>query len=119
MEWVYNGVCCALDFLDEDDVRRYGECVARLGAGESEAREDGAEAFIAGLCGRLKGFFDELFGEGTGDRLMGEGNNVGDAMRCYGDFLAFGRQQAEAARVLFAEVLGQYAPGRAMREENG
>lgn len=115
--WVYRRVAVYLDLCDEADAARYAACVKALRAAEEAARGEGTEAFIAGLCGRLRDFFDGLFGEGAGARLIGEANNAREAMRCYGAFLRFIRRQAEAARMLFSAVLGAYDPARAARED--
>lgn len=78
-------------------------------------RVGGGKGVIAGFCGRLRGFFDALFGDGAGARLVGEGDNLRVAAGVYRDFLDFGARQGAAARAMLEEAVWRYDPARALR----
>lgn len=114
--WRYGGAEWVLDLLDAGCVRRLEESLEGLRAAEALAGDACGADFIAGFCARTRAFFDGLFGEGAGVRLIGEADNARTALLCYQDFLDFGRQQGDAARALAEAALLRYAPERCDRD---
>lgn len=112
--WRVGGEAYALDFLDAKDVARYRAAVAEW-FGDTSVQE--VHGVIMGFCGRLRGFFDALFGEGAGVRLVGGTDNLRVAVGVYRDFLDFGARQGEAARAMLEEAVWRYDPARALRGE--
>lgn len=113
--WTYDGRAYPLDLLDADTLRRFDRCVADYLAAADAGPADPA-AGIAGLCGRLRVFFDALLGAGAGEALLGAADSLRAASACYLDFMGYAQGQLAHAREVADLLAGRYSPGRALRE---
>lgn len=105
--WQVGDAGYSLDLLDGAVLARYRAAVTGLAGADGGADGD----VIGGLCAGLRGFFDALFGEGAGARIVGAGDDLRGAMGVYGDFLAFVAGQARDVRAMVADAMARYDPG--------
>lgn len=83
---IINGVDLDFSLYDEDkaDIReRYFEELKKMRNVSKEAPDGTAKERNKYLCDRIKGFFDRVFGEGTGTAVCGEGNDLLKHLRAY------------------------------------
>lgn len=83
---IINGV--ELDFHlydgDKHDVKeRYCEELKKMKDIKSEIPAGSEQEQNKYLCDRIKGFFDHVFGKGTGTAVCGEGNDLLEHMSAY------------------------------------
>ena len=75
--WKWNDVELEIDMEDVDFLEKYEGAFDNLDIKEKELQKTGKKSEIArGYCGMFYNLFDEIFGPGTGKKLMGEKMNV-------------------------------------------
>lgn len=83
---IINGVDLDFRMYDEDkaDIReRYFKELKKMGNEIKEVPDGTAKERNKYLCDHIKGFFDHVFGEGTGTAVCGEGNDLLKHLRAY------------------------------------
>lgn len=86
----YNGYSFEYDLADADDSEKYENAIAIMGEEEKSIPKTGklSEIYRA-QCGMLKRFFDNVLGEGAGEKICGAKDNVTNHYTAYTDFLDF------------------------------
>lgn len=96
--WKYNGQSYTLDMSDEEDVQRFQKCAAALSEREGQ---EGAEG-IGPFCENMRKLFDDLFGEGEGNNIVGARNNMRLAIKAYAGICDFVTAQGKAMEAVTA-----------------
>lgn len=96
-----------LDFslYDEDkaDIReRYFEALKKMENVIKEVPDGAAKERNRYLCDRIKGFFDHVFGEGTGVAVCGKGNDLLAHLDAYDQIVSEQMRQNKK----FREIMG-------------
>lgn len=95
----YNGYTFEYDLADADDSEKYENAIEIMTAEEKAIPKDGKlSAIYRAQCGLIKHFFDNVLGEGAGNKICGEKDNVSDCYTAYTAFLDF--VSAQRDRVL-------------------
>lgn len=88
--WRYNGFEFSFDVGDADDAAHFEECMHRFADSEKAQPKDGtmAERIIA-YDKMFRDMFDDVFGEGAGDDILGEKRSMRNCDSAYESFLSF------------------------------
>lgn len=114
MKWNYNGGEYEFDLQDLESHERLEEASKTLTEAEISP-EAGVKEVIKHNHGAFVKFFNILFGEGEGLKIVGERVNMRNAFEAYRAFLAFTKAQTEEAQTEYAEFAAEYSPVRAER----
>lgn len=117
--WEYNGSSFELDLSDLDFAESYEVALANLQKREKNRSKDGRLSDrIREYDAMIRGLFDDLFGEGAGDAVLGETRNTANCDAAFDSLLEFVvAQQEENNRATNAMVskYEKYLPNRAQR----
>lgn len=105
MQMMINGMELEGDVLDADFMERLHDAMNKMAcsAKKAAAGELSAPEQIRAQCRMVFECFNDVFGEGTDQRLFGARCNLGQAMRAFGELAkALQRQQEEAVALLSA-----------------
>lgn len=116
--WRYNGFEFSFDVGDADDAAHFEECMYRFADSEKAQPKDGtmSERIIA-YDKMFRVMFDDVFGEGAGDDILGEKRNMRNCDKAYESLLNFIEgQNADFVRTRAALAARYSAPtNRAQR----
>lgn len=105
--WKYNDIELEFDLGDIDSQKRYEEALDKMDEAEKKLPKTGKRSEISeAYCNMFFNLFDDLFGDGTGKRLLGENRNVRIAEECYFSFVEFVRAQADEMNRTRAKAIG-------------
>lgn len=96
--WSCGGREYPFDISEAECMRSVGDALKKLKieADELELREDVApHETIAEQCGMIGRFFDEIFGDGEGEKICGEKSSLRDYSDAYVSFIVFLNAQVE------------------------
>lgn len=92
--WKYNDVELELNMADADFVETYEKAFEKMGESEKRLQKIGKYSEqIKAYCNMYYDLFDDLFGEGTGQRLFGGKHISNEVEECYDSFLTEVRSQ--------------------------
>lgn len=107
-----------LDFLDADVLEKveiaskkvFDECknAAKKAKTESEA--------VRNQCKAIAGFIDELFGEGTAEKLIKNGSSLFDCINVFGEVIKAIEQIKAEQNQEFEKLFSRYSVERIKRE---
>lgn len=87
-KWEYNGVTLEVDLQDADFAASYEKAFARLEESEKEMQKVGMNSeMIRGYCNLFYQLFDDIYGDGTGERLFSGKKNARMCDEAYRNFL--------------------------------
>lgn len=76
------------DYLEEQTNMRVMQALNRISdESEKAAHEEETYLQIAAMCTAIKTGFDYIFGEGVGNQLCGEGNNLDTCLDAFTEFI--------------------------------
>jgi len=110
----YNGVSYYFDAEDVECMERYADAAEKMAEradkltdmnGGSPRDRLKVQRFY---CESVRGFFDDIFGEGAGKALCGEKMNSRTDSEAYAAFVGFARAQAEAGTAVRASIADTY-----------
>lgn len=105
--WKYNDVELEFDMGDVDTQERYEKAFTKMEETEKGLPKTGSHSeFSRSYCRMFYELYDDLFGAGTGERLMGKKANVRTTEECYNSFLTFVRAQLEEINRIRANTIG-------------
>lgn len=105
--WKYNNVELELDMGDIETVERYEKAFTKMEETARKLPKTGVYSEMSrAYCGMFYDLYDDLFGTGTGEKLMGKRYNVREAEKCYNAFLTFVRSQIREIDQIRANTLG-------------
>lgn len=114
------GVELAVNMLDADENERITAAVLASGreANEAAEREYASEADgIRATCAVVRRCFDAIFGEGTGERVLGGRSDIAAAVDAQTRLIDAVNRDAEDFRTYSAGLQKRYSPARARREK--
>jgi hypothetical protein len=100
---IINGVELDFRLYDEDkaDIKdRYFEELKKMKGIKDKMPEGSERERNKYLCDRIKGFFDRVFGEGTGAAACGEGNDLLEHLRVYDAIVTEQLRQQEEYKLI-------------------
>lgn len=115
--WEINSVSLPLDLEDVDVMERYENAFQQMQQDEISIPKDGkASDRIRAYCNLYRKLYDNLFGEGTADKIF-DGQPMSAAVyeSAYLSFLDFVRAQTAAANERRNALLTKYQPNRAQK----
>lgn len=113
--WKWNGVETYFDITNPGCMRRLMDALEGLRNNLAQfRREQDTDDMLSCHCGILQEFFDDVFGEGSGEHLCGKQLSAEAYSRAYLDFLDFVNGQMDALEAMHREAEGKYRT-RAMR----
>lgn len=114
--WDINGIKLELDMSDVDNQERYENAFARLGETEKNLPKDGKNSErTRAYCQMFRSLYDDIFGEGTSQKIFGDVNNARIMTEVYELFLEFIQNQGEQLNQTRSRVLDRFSPNRAQR----
>lgn len=95
--WKYNDCEFEVDFEDADFMERYWDAVDHLGKTEKELNDQVPDRnFLRSYCKMFYRFFDELFGDGSGDKILNGKYNARECEAAYDSLITFGSERVRA-----------------------
>ena len=115
-QWKWNEVELEIDMEDYDFLQRYQEAFKKMEITEKEIQKTGENAEIIRLyCEMFYQLFDDIFGDGTGDKLFAGKKNARICEECYDSFIQACTECTAAANKRRADTIRKYSPNRAQR----
>lgn len=95
-QWKWNDVELEVDMEDADFQEKLEKAYEIMGEEEQKLQKVGRSSDITrSYCNMFYSFFDFVFGEGMGAKLLGEKRNSRVVDECYGSFFAFLKAESE------------------------
>ena len=95
--WKWNDVELEIDLDDVEFQERYEKAFEAMQEEEKEVKKIGKlSEMTRSYCDMFYHLFDAIFGEGTGDKLLGEKKNSRIVDDCYESFLTHCKQEVTA-----------------------
>lgn len=115
-EWEVNGCVLELDLQDAETAERYEIAFDKMTEEEKLMPKDGKPSEQIRAYHKLfVNLYDNLFGNGTGIKILGEKANTRICNETYEDFLAFVAEQKNATLEMQNNMIDRYSPNRAQR----
>lgn len=116
IKWEIGGVALELDMQDVAVLERYEAAFAKMGETEKSLPKDGkASERVKAYCIMFRDLFDDIFGEGTAEKIFGSTYNARISTEIYEDFLAFVDGQREYSSEVQNRIVTRFGPNRAQR----
>lgn len=110
--WEFNGVVMNADFEDADFMEACEEAFRKMSEREKKLQKDGKKSnIIRDYCGLFYDFFDQIYGEGTGEQLFEGRYNSRICDKCYAAFLDAIRAATSEAEKRKEDMRQKYSPG--------
>ncbi len=95
--WEYNGEKYEFDLMDADNAELFNRATAALEEKEKHGKEvTGLGNIIRYSCDMVYEFFDDIFGEGTAEKMFGKDYNLRTCSEAYfNSFIPFVQSQSE------------------------
>ncbi|OUQ12095.1 hypothetical protein B5E84_19405 [Lachnoclostridium sp. An14] len=122
LKWEYNGVILEVDLQDADFAERYEKAFARMEESEKELQKVGVNSeMIRGYCNLFYQLFDDIYGDGTGEKLFAGKKNARMCDEAYRNFLAAAKKDADDARNQRMSFISRFTPhqNRQQRRHRG
>lgn len=115
--WKYNNIELEFDMGDVDTQERYEKAFTKMEETEKKLPKTGSYSEMSkAYCQMFYELYDDLFGIGTGKKLLGEKYNVRVTEECYNSFLTFVRAQLEDINRIRANTIGNSRNRRKKRK---
>lgn len=114
--WEYNGNTFELDVGDAEDAEHLENAFKRLEAAEKTVKRDGSLAeIVCAYDSMFRNLYDDIFGEGAGDMVLGERRNIDNCNASYESLLAFIEGQNAHFIQRTESLTARYGSNRAQR----
>lgn len=118
--WRWNDVELEIDMEDVEFLERYENAFDNMELKETELQKTGKKSAIArDYCDMFYRLFDDIFGQGTGEKLLGEKKNVRNCEECYDAFLSACQKCVIEANKRQNALENKFKPNRAQRRAAG
>lgn len=102
--WRYNELDLAIDLADADDMERYMEACINFDQNNAALQREKTDAsFIRKQADVYYCYFDELFGEGTAEKMFNGKKNVRVCLEAMNEFLEFAAEQVAENNQYYAQ----------------
>lgn len=121
-KWEYNGVTLEVDLQDADFAESYEKAFARMEESEKELQKVGVNSeMIRGYCNLFYQLFDDIYGDGTGEKLFSGKKNARMCDEAYRNFLTAAKKDADDARNQRMSFISRFTPhqNRQQRRHRG
>ena len=110
-KWEYNGVTLEVDLQDADFAESYEKAFARMEESEKELQKVGVNSeMIRGYCNLFYQLFDDIYGDGTGEKLFAGKKNARMCDEAYRNFIAAAQKDADDARNQRMSFMSRFTP---------
>lgn len=100
-----------LDLSDYRVLERWENALAAVGEKNAAIPEtDRVSAQIKARIEVIAFAFDEMFGDGAANRVLGNCTSIEDALLAFSELIEFARGQSETTAAKWREIGGKYAP---------
>lgn len=109
-QWIWNDVELEVNMSDVDFTERYEKALKKMEEEEECLKKVGLNSeFLKGYCNMFFTFFNDLFGEGTSEKLFKGKRDVGVAEECYFSFIEVAKQGVAEMNKRRAKRMTKYA----------
>lgn len=113
---VINGVELQFDLYDADSTemrKRYFSELEKMKTIEADSKKiQDEQAQVKFLCGRIKGMFDTVFGEGTGEKVCTNRNSLMICMNAYEKLVHDQIRQDKEYQAILQRLKGNHGRNR-------
>ena len=118
--WKWNDVELEIDMEDYDFLQKYEKAFDVMGVKEEELKKTGTRSgIVKEYCDMFYRLFDDIFGDGTGEKLFLGERNVRICEECYTDFIAECQKCVLEANKRKNAMMSKFKPNRAQRRAAG
>ena len=118
--WKWNDVELEIDMEDYDFLQKYEKAFDVMGVKEEELKKTGTRSgIVKEYCDMFYRLFDDIFGDGTGEKLFLGKRNVRICEECYTDFIAECQKGVLEANKRKNAMMSKLKPNRAQRRVAG
>ncbi len=118
--WKWNDVELEIDMEDYDFLQKYEKAFDAMGIQEEKIQKIGNRSEIMKeYCDMFYRLFDDIFGDGTGEKLFLGKRNVRICEECYTDFIAECQKGVLEANKRKNAMMSKFKPNRAQRRAAG
>lgn len=113
-----NGVVLEIDMEDVDFLEKLENAFEKMGEEESAAQKIGKQSDIArAYCKMFYHLFDNVFGEGTGQKIFAGKNNLRIIDETYEKFISICAEQTQDSQKRKEKIVAKFQPNRAQRRK--
>lgn len=106
-----NGVPLEIDMADVDFIERYETAFERMAAEEAKLPKNGKNSSIAkAYVAMFYNLFDNIFGEGAGERIFNGKRNINMCVEVYDRFFDICTKQVDENNRNVTRVFSKYMP---------
>lgn len=114
--WEVNGNKFSFDMGDAEDAKHFQDVMKRFEAAEKALPKDGDMVqHIISYDKMFRDMYDDLFGEGAGDKILGSRRNMTNVDNTYTSFLEFLASQGNGLNDRRTAIINKYNGNRAQR----
>lgn len=114
--WHINGFDFELDMQDADTLDRYEAAFVKMSENEKKLPKDGkASDRVRAYCNLFRMLYDDIFGAGSAEKILGTSNNARVVNEVYEQFLEFVNSQRSVIADTQNRLLERFSPNRAQR----
>lgn len=115
-QWEIRGIELEIDMDDYDFQVKYENAFEKMAVVEKELQKVGkASEVTKGYCQMFRDLFDDIFGDGTAEKLFSEKYSMSDVDAVYEEFIGVCGEQAKKAADRLGKLASKYKPNRAQR----
>ena len=112
-QWKWNNVPLEIDMNDADFIERYENAFEKLEQTEIKLQNIGkCSDFIRKYCKMFYQLFDDIFGQGTGQKLFEGKHNARIVESAYDSFLGHVKREVDAANKQRFDAVKKYKVSR-------
>jgi hypothetical protein len=113
---IINDVELDIDMEDADFQERYEAAFEKMSGAEKKLQKAGkASEITRGYCDMFYSLFDDIFGDGTGEKLFKGKRSISLVNDTYDQFISVCSQQAKEAQNRMKKMVSKYAPNKGRR----
>lgn len=104
--WEYNGYQFEFDLMNAETADQYDRALAKMEEKEKRIRKSGRlNETIKDTCDMVYDFFDDIFGDGASEKIIGKDYNLRTCSEAYfGSFIPFANKQVEEINAYYARM---------------
>lgn len=115
-QWKWNGVELEVDMEDYDFLTKYNDAFIKLDVEEKEIQKIGAKPeLLKAYCDLFYHLFDNIFGNGTAEKLFDSKRNARICEDCYDSFINHCSEQTIESNKRRSIYMNKYKPNREQR----
>ena len=115
--WKWNDVELEVDMSDADFLETYEKAFHAMAVNEGKLQKAGTHSGIAReYCMMFYRLFDDIFGEGTGEKLFSGKKNTRICEECYDSFITECKKEVVEVNKRRTAMLSKYKPGRGQKQ---